>query len=543
MIRTVSVVLLVLALAPALRGQALLPLPSCGPSPLLYVRLEAPPGTVVTFFPDPTSSRRFSAPVAVGLRPGYIYRVKLSNLPDTPGVSLAPTLEVLSTLKLSPQQRAADYPAPVRFSSEEIERVLEGALLTKIVILENPETAAGVATRPTEPLVIDVPQGRDPMLLAREWGRPMLIVRLGQREVSDQELACSAVPGTVLLPGDGMLSPPARPPSRPWRHVPVYDPILGPKPLIEECFHDGGDRGPRLNLAPDGRLLGLNPSDTAAEYADSRGHKHVVASNSVCLCVPRYVIARMAAVPAGYEMAVGVAGREAVQPQGQLHSRLPSRSTQQTEHLDGLKGRLRPSAQVSRQALDRIVRLEVLQGVELPLGPGDVLGTQALHRLSDVERLQLQRQLDKAIELGGRQGVRGWEQLETTAVVGRVEGLGIVSGTLEVRDVTVCCEKPCPPEKPLVLWKWVDRHDVQVGDVVTFHIKYSNVGGKPIRDIAVSDSLTPRLEYVPGTARSDRDAVFTVQENEAGSVILRWEISGVLLPGQQGVVSFQARIR
>jgi hypothetical protein len=34
-----------------------------------------------------------------------------------------------------------------------------------------------------------------------------------------------------------------------------------------------------------------------------------------------------------------------------------------------------------------------------------------------------------------------------------------------------------------------------------------------------------------------------MRANEAGSLILRWETSGQLLPGQSGVVSFQARIR
>jgi hypothetical protein len=61
--------------------------------------------------------------------------------------------------------------------------------------------------------------------------------------------------------------------------------------------------------------------------------------------------------------------------------------------------------------------------------------------------------------------------------------------------------------------------------------------------VAVTGSLSPRLEYVPGSAQSDRTAVFTTQDNGAGSVILRWEISGWLLPGQSGVVRFQARVR
>ncbi len=79
--------------------------------------------------------------------------------------------------------------------------------------------------------------------------------------------------------------------------------------------------------------------------------------------------------------------------------------------------------------------------------------------------------------------------------------------------------------------------------MVTFYLKYTNQGGLPITDIAVSDSLAGRFEYVPGSAHADRDAVFTTQPNEAGSLIVRWEVAGALPPGQSGTVSFQVRIR
>jgi uncharacterized repeat protein (TIGR01451 family) len=82
-----------------------------------------------------------------------------------------------------------------------------------------------------------------------------------------------------------------------------------------------------------------------------------------------------------------------------------------------------------------------------------------------------------------------------------------------------------------------------VGDIVTFSLRYSNMGGRPITDVAVTDSLSGRLEYVPGSAQSDRDAVFTMQENEVGSVVLRWEITGTLQPGQSGRLRFKARVR
>jgi hypothetical protein len=55
--------------------------------------------------------------------------------------------------------------------------------------------------------------------------------------------------------------------------------------------------------------------------------------------------------------------------------------------------------------------------------------------------------------------------------------------------------------------------------------------------------LSARLEYVPGSAQSDRPSNFTTVENEVGSVIVRWELPGTLLPGQSGVVKFKAKVR
>ena len=81
------------------------------------------------------------------------------------------------------------------------------------------------------------------------------------------------------------------------------------------------------------------------------------------------------------------------------------------------------------------------------------------------------------------------------------------------------------------------------GDEVTFTLKYSNQGGRDISDVAVSDSLTARLEYIPGSAQSSRNAVFSSSPNESGSLALRWQINGVLQPGDSGVVRFKARIR
>jgi uncharacterized repeat protein (TIGR01451 family) len=490
----------------------------------------------VTFYQGQVQGREFAAPVMAGMRPGYIYRVQLSNLAGHPGVSLYPSLEVCGTLHLPPKLNPADYPAPVVLTEQDIERVLAGSLVTKVVYLEHPERAIPSVGGANQPQEIDLLPQHDLLAAARESGRPVLIVRLGERELSAQEMASQSIPGTVLLPGDKVLPPPRWAPCVRW--------LCLPWPPEDECLHDGGDTGTRVGYDRDGQLRGLDPSDTVAEYADSQGRRGLAVSNRVCLCVPRFTVLRSETPLGLYHAVVGPGDTQVVQGQQLMESRWPSKQAQQYEQPGALQGRQRPSAAIATQGIDRILYLEVLQANLLDIGPLDAVGTKGLLRLEEVERVRLARQMEFARQLSRPYGVQGVEQTQGTSVVGRAEGLALVSAVAETRDLTVCCnEEPRPPDKPLVLYKCCDKQAAQVGDVVTFTLKYSNLGGQPISDIAVSDSLTGRLEYVPGSAQSDRNAVFTAQQNEAGSVILRWEVGGRLLPGQSGRVRFQARIR
>ena len=118
----------------------------------------------------------------------------------------------------------------------------------------------------------------------------------------------------------------------------------------------------------------------------------------------------------------------------------------------------------------------------------------------------------------------------------QVQYTGKVSGSCPPPEAELC-------EKPLVIIKWPDKCDPHLGDTVTFFIRYKNQGQKAISNIVVNDSLTARLEYVGGSARADRDALFTATPNEAESMLLRWEITQPLPPGEAGTVTFQARVR
>jgi uncharacterized repeat protein (TIGR01451 family) len=139
----------------------------------------------------------------------------------------------------------------------------------------------------------------------------------------------------------------------------------------------------------------------------------------------------------------------------------------------------------------------------------------------------------------GRTGTGFFVGTQKPNVVGQVDGIAITGAVVEPEVLTAY-----PTLVPLTVSKSVDPAGmVESGNIVTFTIRYLNTGNRPISDVAVNDSLSGRLEYVAGSAQSDRAANFSVSDNESGSVIVRWELPGVILPGQGGVVKFQAKVR
>jgi uncharacterized repeat protein (TIGR01451 family) len=538
-------VLVAVVLTATAQSPALPPLPGRGPAALLFLRFLGPAGMRVTFNPGTRLARSFPAPAAIGVRTGYLIRAQLDHFPGDPNMVLFPTIEVRGALWLGTKLNAADYPAPVVLTEADLEAIRRGSLVTKAIYLENPDTATPAATKPDAPFEINMPPSKDLLGETFHLGRPVAVIRFGGRGVPAEELARFTVPGTVLLPGEHGLMPAMMPPCLPLADQRFLDPFTGPRPPEEECLRDGGDQGLRAGIGPDGQLRGVDPSDTVAEYTDPAGRRRVVCSNRVCVCVPRFGVLRSETPFSAYDGIVAVTDRRGVTVQDSMKVLVPPQMAGQIEQAKGVKMSERPSVFKGELAIGRAVKVEFLKADMTEIGPLGAIGTQAVYQLREQDRLRLVKQLELARELSRREGTQENKQVEVTSVVGRYQGgPEVVSATAETRDFTVCCnEAPRVPDKPLVLYKCADRPAAKVGDVVTFTLRYSNHGGRPLTDVAVSDSLTGRLEYIPSSSGSDHDSVFTMQENEAGSMLLRWEITGKLMPGESGVVHFKARVR
>ncbi len=460
------------------------PLPPPGtPAPVLAARVVVPAGVRYTLLPGSPLAKSFDAPATFALRPGYVYRIELSGLPNHPTERLYPEVEVRGTLVPKPRLKYMDYPVALTFSAAELDGAFAGAVVTKVIYLEDPEKAEPVAARPDAPLHIPADTEADAVKAATENGRLVAILRLGGRRPPPEELAAFAVPGTVLLPGVNALAAPAAPPMLPWLAVPLFDPILGPKAAHEECLLDGGDRENRLGIAPRDKLGGLEPTDVGVEFTMG-GKRRVTSSNVVCVCSPRFVIRKVEQAPGGLRTASGPEINAQVVARQEFRLREAPMAEIGREKPVGADARIRPQVAVTR------------------VGPA----------------------------------VLDW--FTRPAILAQVEGVRIRGAYVEPEEITSY------PGCPLTVTKAVDPPgSVPEGAVVTFTLKYTNTGNKVVSDVVLSDSLSGRLEYLAGSAESDRAANFTAADNEAGSVVVRWELPGKLQPGQGGVVKFKARVR
>lgn len=455
-------------------------IPAAAPlPPLLYLRVDGPKGMKVTFHRT-DGPQTFDAPCVVGLRPGYGCRLELWNVEYFPNDKFFPALEVRGSLFLGPRLRNRDYPAGLVFTREDFEAARADASVKKAVVLERADEAVPRQSRAETPFEFVVPPNRDIHEEAHARGQVLLLAYMGERKFRPEEMLL--IPGTVLLPGDKVLPPPRLAPFLPWRLCPIVDPVAGiPHPGDLITLWDGGDVALPAGLKPGG-MVGVDPTDTLAEYKDSQGRRKLAVSNRVGLCIPRFVVVRGSCLPAGHVARYGLARNTTVEGRDvfTIH-----RGTVRHDHWSWL---------------------EELAGRNRPAGTANAIGT---------------------------------------AVRGRVDGVVVAAQVDRLADVAGACPPPslAKAEGKLKIDKWPDKKGGLVGDVITFTLRYVNQGEKAITDIVVVDALGPRFDYVAGSARTDRPAVFTTQPNDAGSATLRWRIQGTLAPGETGTVVFQVRVR
>lgn len=136
-------------------------------------------GDVTVYHSRPIRETTHKSPAQLGVRVGHLYRLKVSNMPDLPGIEIYPTIEIIDRLH-PPAGKKHDFPIPVYIDRDDIDSAISGNLVTRVVYIEQPQLAAPFALDSSTRVRTLLP-AQNVLAQADRYGRPAVIVRVGGR--------------------------------------------------------------------------------------------------------------------------------------------------------------------------------------------------------------------------------------------------------------------------------------------------------------------------------------------------------------------------
>ncbi len=139
---------------------------------------------------------------------GGAYRLRLSNIPRRPGLFLYPTIEVAAQ---NPKTTTfiAHSAVPLSFTDDDIEQAIAGNFVVKVIYLPDPQFQDIATAGPDEVVSTKLEPGIDPLQEAQRRGSVLLIVRLGNIDLENQNTPAMDAPNPYLR--GPMMPPPAVP--------------------------------------------------------------------------------------------------------------------------------------------------------------------------------------------------------------------------------------------------------------------------------------------------------------------------------------------
>jgi hypothetical protein len=170
------------------------------------VRFVNPAGMKISWYTGGPDARGgfgpqyLEAPARYNFLQASIYRLKLSDIPNRPGVELYPTLEVVPA-KAKTCTFLAHSAVPVTFTEEDFEQVAAGNFVVKVIYLPDPMFQDLAATGPDEVVSSRLEPGVDPICEAQRRGSILLVVRLGNIDLEAPNTPAMDAPNPFCPPG------------------------------------------------------------------------------------------------------------------------------------------------------------------------------------------------------------------------------------------------------------------------------------------------------------------------------------------------------
>jgi uncharacterized repeat protein (TIGR01451 family) len=307
-----------------------------------------------------------------------------------------------------------------------------------------------------------------------------------------------------------------------------YGPLVGPS---DEYLCDGGDFVTPAGVQDDWTVRGLEQEDTISHYDTVDGRVLVTPSNRVCIYAPRFAAVRRLVQPIAHEQPVFVnQALEELSPAKAAEAQ-PVVSQFQRHAVAINLGQQPPNLFRQRQQAGGLENLQATMDAFTSLAAYANLTIIRTGEVSDAEKALVERSKEAAI---------AWTGIQAPQVA---FGVKQAHAEVGVRQPGIVYQTDGPDHPKLRLMKLASCGHAQPGEEVEFTLRFDNTGDQVIGNVTIVDNLSTRLEYVRDSAKSSVDADFITQSNDAGSLILRWEINAPVKPGEGGILRFRVKVR
>jgi uncharacterized repeat protein (TIGR01451 family) len=134
-----------------------------------------------------------------------------------------------------------------------------------------------------------------------------------------------------------------------------------------------------------------------------------------------------------------------------------------------------------------------------------------------------------------------WNRDQNPVIVASDEFGQELLASFHVEEYIGTEDRRTPGELQII--KLADKSAASPGEVIRFTIRFRNDGGREVSRVRILDHLTPRLEYVPGSALTELDGQLTLEAEADGSQVLTFALEQPLAGGASGEITFECKVR
>ena len=338
--------------------------------------------------------------------------------------------------------------------------------------------------------------------------------------------------GTPGCPQDGMPCRSCQP-APAVAALPYGQPPVPPEPLDygDEYICDGGDEGYPVHYhGPE--MKGLETEDTVVEFYDNHNKRRVQPSNKVCIYAPRFAAVRSETAPISGVQIAKVAGAHDGLALGGFNARMRIDENKRIDQLETFRLRSRASGLDLKQS-DNVFDATQTASVHAKL----VNLYEASKFIADGQFVR-----DESPVIRDGMAAAGVWSRDLNPVVSASDVTGQAVITVTKVEAYTAVEDPRGPGQLRVV-KLADKSVAEIGDTVEFTIRIDNLGGLELREVLLVDNLTPRLEYIEGSATHTIDGELLVEGNGEGSSKLSFRLAAPLKGKTGGVLKFRCVVR